>query len=194
VISTFKPKEVKKPKLATCKICKGKFVRTRPLQSLCLNLSCVVEYANRSAAKRERVDLKVRREAIKTPSDRAKPAQAAVNRYVNARDSGKPCISCGKPDRGVRNASHYKSRGSNSALRFNLWNIHSSCYSCNCEKSGNIGEYRPRLIDRIGAEKVEWLDCHPRSREYSPEYLKRLTRIFNKKTKRTKTNNLRAGE
>ncbi len=164
---------------------------TQSIQPTCNDFDCKVAYAMqitvKAQTKREKVarlDIAVRKEALKTPSDRAKPAQAAVNRYINARDRGKPCISCGKPDKGVRNASHYKSRGSNSALRFNLWNIASSCYSCNCAKGGNIGGYRTGLIARRGIEIVEWLENHPRSREYSNEYYARITKIFNRKTKR----------
>lgn len=168
-----------------CAVCKTPFAQYRSLETWCSG-DCAVILAKEKIAKAERKDIAVRREKLKSPSDHARPAQTSVNRYVNCRDSGKPCISCGKPDRGVRNASHYKSRGSNSALRFNLWNIHSACYRCNCELSGNIAGYRGGLIDRYGIERVEWLDNHPRSREYSPEYCKRITRIFNKKFSRMK--------
>ena len=51
-------------------------------------------------------------------------------------------------------------------------------------KGGNINEYRPALIKKIGAEKVEYLDNASRSREYTKEYLARLQKIMIKKIKR----------
>ena len=159
---------------AKCETCGKDFPMQRMGQRVC-GWKC--------AAKIVKADTKARKDKLKTPSDRAKPAQASINRYVNARDRGKPCVSCGKPDIGVRNASHFKSRGSNSALRFHLWNLASSCYSCNLAKSGNIDGYRKGLEERHPG-RVEWLDNHPRSREYSNEYYARITKIFNRKTKR----------
>lgn len=135
--------------------------------------------------KADRKDFARRKEAIKTPADHKKPAQSAVNRYVNLRDRDKPCISCGKsPYLGVRHASHYKARGSNSALTYNLYNINSSCYSCNVANSGNIPGYRKGIIEKYDADRLEWLDNHPRSRDYSNEYHHRIARIFTKKAKR----------
>lgn len=136
--------------------------------------------------KADRAETKAKLAKFKRRSDHAAATQKAVNRYVNIRDRDKPCVSCGKPATagGVRNASHFKSVGSNSALRFNLWNIHSSCYRCNVELSGNLGEYYQRLIDRIGAKKVEFLQFSPRERRYEVDYLQRMQRIFTKKAKR----------
>lgn len=126
-----------------------------------------------------------RREKLKSKRDYMNDAQSAFNRYVNLRDKHLPCIACGKsPHEGVRHASHYKSRGSNSYLTFNLWNLHSCCYSCNVSKSGNIGEMRIGMIKKIGIEKVEWLENAQRSREYSIEYLNRIKKVFIKKYKR----------
>jgi hypothetical protein len=179
-----------KPKPRKCAICRTQFMQLHSFHKLCGKLDCGIAFGEKSrekslriAAKAERADIRARKDKRKTPSERAEPAQASINRYVNIRDHGKPCISCGKPDRGVRNASHYKSRGSNSALRFHLWNITSACYRCNKELSGNIAGYIAGLNDRHPG-RIEWLNNHPRSREYPAEYLKRITRIFNKKALR----------
>tara|TARA_B110000503_G_scaffold135296_1_gene215611 strand:- start:413 stop:997 length:585 start_codon:yes stop_codon:yes gene_type:complete len=135
--------------------------------------------------KAEKKKDKERKEKQEKVSAVAARVQKYVNKYVNLRDKHLPCICCGKsPYSGVRHAGHFKSRGSNSFLRFNLWNIHSCCYSCNTMKGGNINEYRPALVDKIGAEKVEYLDNAPRSREYTKEYLARLQKIMIKKIKR----------
>jgi hypothetical protein len=145
-------------------------------------------YANRAKGARikQASDSKIKKaklEKLKTVSNWASEAQKAVNLYIRVRDKGKQCISCDKPDRGVRNASHYRSAGACSQLRFNTFNIFASCYKCNCQQSGNLLEYRIRLIKKIGAEKVEWLESQNEVTRYSIEYLKRVKRIFNKRAK-----------
>lgn len=154
---------------------------------------CAIKWAEKQrekrqvkAAKESRKIDQERRRKLKTVSELAKEAERLVNKYVRLRDAKDGCISCEKGPYwdGQWHASHYKSVGSNSALRFNLWNIHKACSICNNWLSGNIGAFKPNLILKIGAERVEWLDNHPRSREYSREYLERLKRIFSKKIRR----------
>jgi len=165
---------------------------------ICCSAPCVIAHSlanreklNKQAKIVERREHAERKEKLRTKADHAKATQAVVNNYVRLRDAHLGCVSCDKPASwdGQWHASHYKSRGSNSALRFNLWNIHKSCSVCNNWKSGNIGEYTPRLIERIGLERVQWLDNHERSREYSIEYLKRLKAIFKKKIIRLQRRN-----
>ena len=109
-----------------------------------------------------------------------------MNRYVRLRDAGAGCISCHLPATwgGQWHASHFRSVGAASAVRFNLWNIHKACSPCNAHKGGNIHEYRPRLIAKIGAEKVDWLMCQNGRADYPVEYLKRLKAVFAKKARR----------
>lgn len=137
--------------------------------------------ADAAYRKKHRAD----KERIKTRSQWLKEAQSAINKYVRIRDKGKPCISCDKPDNGQhqRHASHFKSVGSNSALRFNLWNINASCSKCNAWLSGNIGGYTPRLIKKIGQEKFNWIETQNNTVKYDVDYLKRLKAIFNKRSR-----------
>jgi hypothetical protein len=99
--------------------------------------------------------------------------QSAVNKLCLLLDKGLPCISCGRPDGGPRkrNASHFKSRGSNSALRFDLANIHASCVVCNLYQSGNIEGYRSGLAQRHGSAMVDYLDLAPRVKDWTPQEL-----------------------
>ena len=159
------------------------------LQAFC-NIECMSKYGRsnipKGAAIKKKAINKIKRERLeklKTPSEWAKEAQQAVNLYVRVRDKGKPCISCDKPDVGVRNASHYRSVGACSSLRFNTFNNHASCYSCNCEKSGNLLEYRIRLVKLYGQERVDWLESQNVRTRYSIDYLKRVKKIFNKRAK-----------
>lgn len=143
-----------------------------------------------AAAERKRLDAKQTREAkakAKTPSQLAEPVRKLAQRYAVLRDRDFGCISCDKPPHwtgGKWHGSHFKSVGSNSALQFNLLNIHKACDQCNYFLAGNIGPYETRLRQKIGDEKVDWLKCHPRSRDYTPEYLARLAAILRKKIKR----------
>lgn len=176
--------------MTKCNICRSEFQR-RSMTHKCCSVECAEIYgreqARKESAKNARAETKARKEKLKTNSDLANDAQKEVNKYVNLRDFHTPCICCGKsPYIGVRHAGHFKSRGANSFLKFNLWNINSCCYSCNVMKSGNIGEYRPNLIAKLGIEKVAFLEAAPRSRKYDKEYLLRLKAIFAKKAARQK--------
>lgn len=144
-----------------------------------------MEKADEAAEKKKRREARQAKEGVKTRSELAREAQQVVNAYVRLRDKGRPCISCDKPDDGShqRHASHYRSVGACSALRFNLKNIHASCQQCNTAKSGNIIEYRIRLRNRFGDELVDWLEGQNGPSRYSPEYLRRLKRVFSKRVR-----------
>ena len=118
-------------------------------------------------------------------SFRKKAAQKAFNAYIRSRDREEPCISCDKPDNGQhqRHASHYRSVGACSQLRFNEENVHASCAQCNGVKSGNITEYRIRLIKKIGVENVEWLECQNEITRYSCEELLGIENTYKSKLK-----------
>jgi 5-methylcytosine-specific restriction endonuclease McrA len=102
--------------------------------------------------------------------------QTAVNKLCRLLDQGRPCISCGRPDEGgrKRNASHYKSRGSNSFLRYNLRNLTMSCSRCNLELSGNLLGYREGIIERYGQAMLDYLDNAPRLRDWTPDELRQI--------------------
>ena len=133
----------------------------------------------KNAAKRDRE----RKMEVKPLSYWMKRAQNVVNRYVRVRDANLPCISCGRPPEwgGQWHASHFRSVGAASNLRFNLKNIHKSCSICNSHLSGNIMHYRPALIEKIGYSEVERLESDNSIKKYSVEYLKKIERVFKKK-------------
>ena len=131
------------------------------------------------------------RESFKTKSQWDKEAQSAFNRYIRIRDDGKECVSCGNPLIGKNNyltgsaidASHYRSRGAASHLKFNVFNVHSACTRCNRQLSGNAVEYRIRLIERIGLERVERLESDNEPRRFDIPYLQRIKSIFTRKAR-----------
>lgn len=142
--------------------------------------------AQKEAEKAGRKRRQERRIALKTKSEWDKEAQAAFNRYIRIRDDGRPCISCGAPLSGSGNyitgsaidASHYRSRGAASHLKFNVFNVHASCTRCNRQLSGNAVEYRIRLIERIGLALVEKLESDNTPRRFDTPYLQRIKSIF----------------
>ncbi|MGU9821115.1 recombination protein NinG [Pseudomonas sp. LF090] len=142
--------------------------------------------ARKSLAQVERREIKVRKEKLKSRADHAKEAQAVINRYVRLRDAHLGCISCDKPASwgGQWHCSHFRSVGSAAHLRFNLWNMNKSCSQCNAHLSGNIMVYRPRLVAKVGQEKVDWLECNQDLVRHDIPYLKRLKAVFAKKVRR----------
>ena len=148
---------------------------------------------NREASQKEKYDrkrLRERKERLKSVNDYIKEAQVAVNSYIRARDSDKPCISCQVKTihklGGTMDAGHYRSRGSAGHLRFNLLNIHSQCVTCNRWQSGNAVDYRINLIKKISIELVEKLESDNAPRKFTKEYLIRIKKIFNKRARRYK--------
>ncbi|EPR7131611.1 recombination protein NinG [Enterobacter hormaechei] len=145
----------------------------------------------KEAEKAGRKRRKAKRESFKTKAQWDKEAQSAFNRYIRIRDEGKECVSCGNPLIGKSNyltgsaidASHYRSRGAASHLKFNVFNVHSACTRCNRQLSGNAVEYRIRLIERIGLERVERLESDNEPRRFDIPYLQRIKSIFTRKAR-----------
>jgi len=124
-----------------------------------------------------------------------KGPQNAVNRFINARDKGKPCISCGctmifgvgnLTKGAIANAGHFRSRGSAPHLKFDTRNINSQCVSCNSWKSSNRAGYEAGIVKRFGQERLDALISDQSTKNYTKDDFKRITRIFNRRTKHYK--------
>lgn len=70
------------------------------------------------------------------------------------------CISCGRriDEVGDCDAGHYISR-KHSATSFCRNNVWPQCKHCNQHLSGNLADYRKRLIDKIGLDEVLLLEA-----------------------------------
>ena len=143
-------------RLKTCKACKVKFEPKRPMQSCC-DIPCAITHANNLKAKKQRSDYKEGKKKLKTKSDYAKEAQISINRYRREFTRHLGCISCGT-HQGQMQGGHFRSVGGHGELRYVEENIWCQCSRCNERLSGNLLEYRKRLITLIGVEKVEWLE------------------------------------
>jgi hypothetical protein len=96
--------------------------------------------------------------ALKSRGDWLREAQAVFNKYIRLRDAELPCVSCGRFHEGQWHAGHYLSVGAHPELRFNELQVWKQCMPCNAHLSGNQVNYRIELINRIGLDKVEWLE------------------------------------
>jgi rubredoxin len=192
---------IKEVKQKSCKACGNKFRPSLSTQRAC-SVSCALDLAKQPANQqlarkaidqRERREIKVRKEKLKSRADHLREAQTAVNEFVRLRDAHLPCISCDSMPNdhdlitGSRwDAGHYRSVGACPELRFEQLNIHRQCVKCNRNLSGNAVEYRIRLVHRIGADKVAWIEGPHPARKYTVEEIKAIKAEFRAKTRELK--------
>lgn len=185
-----KPARPKKCRVATCR---ASFVPAKPFQSWC-SPDCAVaiirqrqDKQRKSFAQRERREIKVRKEKLKSRADHLKDTQQAFNAWIRARDAGQPCISCGTTADVQYCAGHYRTTAASPELRFDPLNVHLQCNrNCNMGKSGNLLGYRPGLIEKIGIDAVEWLEGPHEPKKYTVDELKAMTADYRAKTKELK--------
>ena len=189
-------------KTKKCPICGSGFIPRSSLQKVCHDYGCALVYTrqknqqkqereSRKADALQRENLRIRRENLKTWSEHNRDAQREFNKYIRARDAGRPCASCGCELRdkshfltgSAVDASHYRSRGSASHLRFNVFNVVACCTRCNRELSGNVVNLRIGLVNRFGLEAVERLESDNAPRRFGTDYLIRIKLIFSRRAK-----------
>lgn len=175
-----------------CKVCKSEFVQYNTLQTICIE--CAIEKGKKKTVKDTKTALQTKtrelirdKQAIKPLKYWADKAQVAFNAYIRARD-GKVCISCGttKPDIQYC-AGHYRTRKAASQLRYNEDNVHVQCNNfCNSKNSGNIENYRPALIAKIGQERHDALINNNETKRWTKEELQEIERMYKAKLKEVK--------
>ncbi|HDX8119571.1 TPA: recombination protein NinG [Pseudomonas aeruginosa] len=186
----------RKPKPKKCQNteCGAKFIPQRLGQRVC-SPACALATkdkhqapARKAIADRDRREIKVRKEKLKSRAEHLKECQAIFNQYIRLRDADKPCVSCGRPATwdGQWHASHYRSVGSTPALRFNPLNVHRACSICNSHLSGNIMGYRPELVRRIGEEAVLALEGPHEPLKLTIEDIKALKAKFRARVRELK--------
>lgn len=189
MITPIKPKP--------CKCCKALFTPRSSFARAC-GQPCAQQLVEADKARKakllesaNRKETKAKLEKLKTRAQLAREAQTAVNLYVRLRDAHLGCASCDRPASwdGQWHASHFRSVGAAPGLRFNLWNIHKACSICNNYLSGNLGSYGPRLVAKLGIQRVDWLYSQNAVVRHDAEYFKRMKRIFTKKAKRMEVRN-----
>lgn len=188
--SGIKPRERRKKR---CKACEVMFTPVRDFQSVCGEIACALavapdnrERARKALADLDRKEIRAARERIKSKGDYMREAQTAFNAWIRERDADLPCISCGRHHQGQYHAGHYRTVGANPELRFEPLNVWKQCAPCNNHKSGDIVNYRINLVQRIGADKVEWLERSHEPKRYTIEQLQDLKAHYRALTRELK--------
>ncbi|MBV4477607.1 recombination protein NinG [Pseudomonas botevensis] len=210
-------KEKKAPKPKKCRVvsCGASFVPARLGQAVC-SPACALKDAPRNEQKakraidqRNRREIEVRKEKLKTRTDHLKDAEKAVRDYRRMYELsiGSGCISCGESQEsilaaqgwktgGAFDAGHFLGKGARPELRLVPNNIWLQCKSCNAgsskyaRKGQTVSQsFRTGLIARIGLEAVEALEADHEPRKHTVEELKAITAEF-----RAKTRELKKGE
>lgn len=172
--------------MSKCAICRAEFVRKSISAKTCGDSICKTELKRQKERKKaEKESTKIRREKLKSRNDWLNEVQKVFNAYIRARD-GNICISCGTQSPNIQYcAGHYRSRGAAPQHRFNELNVHVQCNRrCNRALSGNIVNYRPALIEKIGLDAVEAIENDNQERRYTIEELIKLKAIYKEKLKR----------
>jgi len=166
------------------------------MQKVC-GAKCAQAFA---VAEREKKEAKVKSDEVKrvrqklkqlSMKDRPKALRAAreaFNAFIRYRDKGLPCISCQRHHQGQYHAGHYKTKGAHPELEFCELNVMKQCAPCNNHLSGNIVNYRINLIDRIGLDKVEWLEGYHEPKRYTVDELWKIRDEYKAKLKELKNN------
>ena len=155
---------------------------------------------------RERQEIKVRKEKLKTHGDYVQEATSAVQAYrrVYELSIGSGCMSCSKTQGQVQaeqgwktggawDGGHFLSKGARPELRLEENNIWLQCKGCNggsakyASKGQSVADgFRTGLIDRIGLKAVEALEADHRPRKYTIEELKQITAEYRRKLRELK--------
>ena len=188
----IKPIKVKK-----CKHCGKMFKPFLTTQKVCRNYICASEYGK--TVEKEKLEKKNRKAArelkANNKSFRLAKAQMWFNKFIRLEDKDEPCISCGRTEvewtrGGQWDAGHYLSRGAFPELRFVEDNAHKQCKKCNggagkfAKKSHTVQKrYRINLIEKIGLERVEWLEGSHEPKNYTIEDLWKIQRHYRQQCK-----------
>ena len=184
----------KQPKPKTCRnaACSIRFVPQRLGQAVC-SPACALatkdvnqQKARKSLAQVERREIKVRKEKLKSRADHLNDTQTAFNAWVRERDAELPCISCGRHHAGQYHSGHYRTVGASPELRFEPLNAWKQCAPCNNYLSGNLINYRISLLQKIGEERVIWLEGPHEAKKYTVEELKAMTADYRAKARELK--------
>ena len=174
---------MKKPRPKKCKFCKETYQPDRPLTEVC-GVKCAIALAGVKRQKKQKKEDKLRLEELRPLSHWLNLTQGVFNEYIRLRDDREPCISCGTMVTNEWCAGHYRTRGAASQHRFSEFNCHKQCNRyCNMELSGNIINYRPRLIDKIGLAEVEALENDNSTKRWTREELDELRKVYRAKIK-----------
>ena len=112
-----------------------------------------------------------------------KKTQQIFNRFIRLRDNDNNCISCNRSHQGQYHAGHYRSVGSCPELRFDDRNCYKQCAPCNNHLSGNLVNYRARLLDIFDSSLIDYLEGPHEPKRYTIQDLKDIQETYKRKIK-----------
>ncbi len=161
------------------------------------DMDCRLIYATKNSKKLaekgrkiQRADTRKKKEALRDRSWYVKECQKWFNKFIRLRDKDLPCICCGRDaDADIQwHAGHLLTTGARPEHRFNELNCHKQTSYCNNYLSGNVAEYRKRLILKIGLKAVEEMESDHEPKKYTIDELKGLIKTYKAKCKEMENN------
>jgi len=159
-----------KAKPRKCKQCNTVFTPKFSTIQACCSVECSIAYSKQIKANKEakewQKEKKERKEALMSHSEWLRLLQVTFNTFIRLRDAKEPCISCGTTKNNIKyDCGHFFSVGGFPNVRFDEDNCHKQCSNnCNVNLSGNIHNYRPKLIEKIGFKRFEELEFRARNK------------------------------
>lgn len=158
-----------------------------------LSRVCTLECALKLVRLRQQRDqdraFRVERVRLKTRQQWLYEAQNAANQYIKERDREDACISCGRYHDGQWHCGHYRTTKACPELRFDEDNMHKQCQPCNTHLSGNLVEYRLRLLQKIGPDRLARLEGFHPPRKYTIEELQGIKKEYQQKLRELRKQN-----
>jgi hypothetical protein len=194
------PKPPSGPRMRKCRNCRQPFELRSPMASVCgpecaevVGKAVTIAKARKAERARkadERRSDRERKEALMGRPGWLAAVQEVFNQYIRLRDKDQPCICCGKyfDDKenfpgGQWDAGHWLSRGAAPHMRFVEANVHKQLKGHNRPGGTTRAAFRAGMIERIGLEAVEALECDQASRDYTIDDLKALKAHYKAKLK-----------
>jgi len=141
-----------------CKHCKEPYKKERINQIVC-SPECAYKLQSKAKDKIEKAETKVKKEKLKTYTQKVNDAKKVFQKWIRNRDAGHNCISCNAViGSGVAHAGHYKKSEIYRGVIFNELNVNVQCVKCNLYLNGNEANYRIGLVAKIGEQKVKELE------------------------------------
>lgn len=145
-----------------CKICNTKFEVKFFNQKTCFDPSCVLEFSKKQKLKNWEKQSRKQSATKKVKKKTTKEyLQDNINKLAKMIDThfDYNCICCGNIYKGQVDACHYKSRGNNLNLAYNLHNIHKGRAYCNQYSNLHIIGYKDGLINRYSLDYFNYIDA-----------------------------------
>lgn len=183
-----------------CRQCKEPFKPTQFAQVVC-HYRCGLAYVEAQKRKKKAKDDKEYRKETKRRREKLKKRTGKNGYYDNLKvqkhwyvknvlRKGEDCYTCGlKQSFGdspqAFHVGHFMAAKSVDPRRFMLFNLRIQCQCCNTHNSGMRAEYRIKMIEEMGLEHTEWLECevnHKSLKEQYPEVedIKKETAYYSK--------------